>query len=230
MNTKAMTSAKAVPLLLRELRLPSVCSSFLETADQAQRGGWSYIEYLKTLCEIELTQRRRHRVERNLRRSQLPASKTLSTLDVKRLPPKVQRILPVLCEGGFVSKGENILAFGLPGRGKTHLCSAIGHELIHRGYQVLFIPTFRLVQSLLVAKRDLRLDTELRRLDRFDVVILDDIGYVQQERDEMEVLFTFLSERYERRSIMITSNLVFSEWDKIFKNPMTTAAAIDSPG
>ena len=119
------------------------------------------------------------------------------------------------------------MAFGLPGRGKSHLVCGIGHELIKRGYKVLFLPAYRLVQNLLIAKRDLTLDKELRRLDRFDAVILDDLGYIQQEREEMEVLFTFLGERYERRSVIITSNLVFSEWDKIFKDPMTTAAAID---
>jgi DNA replication protein DnaC len=119
------------------------------------------------------------------------------------------------------------LAFGLPGRGKTHLVCAIGHELIQRGYRVLFTATYALVQRLLAAKRDLRLEKELATLDGFDAVILDDIGYVQQNRDEMEVLFTFLAERYERRSVIITSNLVFSEWDRIFKDPMTTAAAID---
>jgi len=126
-----------------------------------------------------------------------------------------------------VGKAENILAFGLPGRGKTHVCAAIGHELIQRGYRVLFQPVFRIVQRLLIAKRDFELERMLKRLDQFDVVILDDIGYVQQDRDEMELLFTFLAERYERRSVMITSNLVFSDWDKIFKDPMTTAAAID---
>ena len=107
------------------------------------------------------------------------------------------------------------------------MCAAIGHELIQRGYQVLFQPAFRIVQRLLIAKRDFEFERALKRLDRFDVVIIDDIGYVQQDREEMEVLFTFLAERYERRSVMITSNLVFSEWDKIFKDPMTTAAAID---
>jgi DNA replication protein DnaC len=126
-----------------------------------------------------------------------------------------------------VERAENVLAFGLPGRGKTHLLCAIGHELIHRGYRVLFAPTYQLVQKLLVAKKELCLEQALKRLDRFDVVLLDDIGYVQQDRDEMEVLFTFLGERYERRSVMISSNLVFSQWDKIFKDTMTTAAAID---
>ena len=110
---------------------------------------------------------------------------------------------------------------------KSHAAAAVGYELIYVGYQVLFIPTFRLVGRLLRAKRDYELERELRRLDRFQVVILDDIGYVQQSQEEMEVLFTFLAERYERRSVIITSNLVFSEWDRIFKNPLTTAAAID---
>ena len=135
--------------------------------------------------------------------------------------------LPTLCEGGFVERGDNLLVFGLPGRGKTHVVCAIGHELIQRGYRVLFTPTYALVQRLLAAKRDLRLENELAALDAFDAVILDDIGYVQQSRDEMEVLFTFLAERYERKSVIITSNLVFSEWNRIFKDPMTTAAAID---
>ena len=144
------------------------------------------------------------------------------------MPLRVRRQVASLVEGRFVERAENVLAFGLPGRGKTHLCCAIAHELIvTRGYKALFIPAVHLVQQLLVAKRDLRLENALRKLDGFDVVLLDDIGYIQQNRDEMEVLFTFLSERYERKSLMITSNLVFSEWGKIFKDPVTTAAAID---
>jgi DNA replication protein DnaC len=136
-------------------------------------------------------------------------------------------MLPTLCDGAFVDRAENLLAFGLPGRGKTHLVAAIGHELVMRGFSVLFVPAYALVQRLLAARRTFDLEKALRQLDAFDVVIIDDIGYIQQDRDEMEVLFTFLSERYERRSVMITSNLVFSQWDKIFKDPMTTAAAID---
>ena len=127
-----------------------------------------------------------------------------------------------------VTRGENVLAFGLPGRGKSHLLAGIARELVmEKGYAVLFTSTHRLVEQLLVAKRALEIEKMFKKLDRFEVVVLDDLGYVQQSREEMEVLFTFLSERYERRSLMITSNLVFSEWDKIFKDPMTTAAAID---
>jgi DNA replication protein DnaC len=221
------SSADQLKVMLRALKLPSIHANFEEIAGKAERESWSFARYLLQLAEIEVADRRTHRIERLLRQAGLPKDKTLATLNQQRLPQKVRRQLPTLCEGGFLENAENVLAFGLPGRGKTHCVSAIGHELVQRGYEVLFRPAFALVQQLLSAKRQLVLEKEMRRLDRFDVVILDDIGYVQQDREEMEVLFTFLAERYERRSVMITSNLVFSQWDKIFKDPMTTAAAID---
>lgn len=220
-------SAPSAAVLLRSLKLPGFLRAYSEVAAQAEREGWNFERYLLHLAEIEIEDRRCHRVERLRRQSDLPHDKTLATLELSRLPAPVRRTMPTLCEGGFVERAENLLAFGLPGRGKTHLVCAIGHELVQRGYQVLFVPTFKLVQRLLAAKKDLDLEATLRRLDRFDAVILDDLGYVQQSREEMEVLFTFLAERYERRSVLITSNLVFSEWDKIFKDPMTTACAID---
>jgi DNA replication protein DnaC len=216
-----------VTVLLRSLKLPGFVRAHGEAAERAEREGWGFDRYLHHLAEIEIEDRRSRRIERLRRQSGLPQDKTLTTLDLTRLPAPVRRSVPTLCEGGFVDRAENLLAFGLPGRGKSHLVSAIGHELLHRGYEVLFVPAFKLVQRLLAAKRDLELEATLRRLDRFDVVILDDLGYVQQGRAEMEVLFTFLAERYERRSVVLTSNLVFSEWDKIFQDPMTTACAID---
>lgn len=214
-------------LMLRQLRLPSFVAGHAEIARQAERQGWTFGRYLQHLAEVELADRERRRTERLLKRSRLPLDKTLAALELDRLPSKVRRQVPALCEGGFVDRAENVLCFGLPGRGKTHLVCAIGHELIGRGYQVLFVPAFKLVQRLLAAKRDLTLEAALRKLDRFDAVIIDDIGYIQQDRDEMEVLFTFLGERYERRSLLLTSNLVFSQWDRIFKDTLTTAAAID---
>lgn len=220
-------TASQVGMLLRSLKLPGFVRSYSEVAQQAEREGWSFERYLLHLTEIEVEDRRCHRIERLLRQSGLTHDKTLATLDLSRLPAPVRRSVPTLCEGGFVDRAENLLAFGLPGRGKSHLVSAIGHELVRRGYEVLFVPAFKLVQRLLAAKKELDLEATLRRLDRFDAVILDDLGYVQQSREEMEVLFTFLAERYERRSVLITSNLVFSEWDKVFQDPMTTACAID---
>jgi len=220
-------SSASLKTLLKALKLPTIASQYEDIAAKATSDGWTYQNYLGHLLELEAEHRRVKRISRYLKQSKLPSGKTLATLDLKCLPSKVAQTLPNLCDGGFVGRTENILAFGNPGTGKSHLVCAIGHELVSRGYTVLFVPAFRLVQQLLVAKRDLCFDAMMRRLDRFDVVILDDIGYVQQDRLEMEVLFTFLSERYERRSVMITSNLVFSQWDKIFKDPMTTAAAID---
>ena len=206
-------------LLMRALKLPAFARYAGEVAATAEAEGWLYGRYLHHLAELEIEERRRRRIERNQKESDLPGEKTLATLNKARLPGKIQKALPSLCEGTFVERGGNVLAFGLPGRGKTHLACAIGHELVQRGYRVFFTPTYALVQRLLQAKRDLGLERELVRLDRFDVVILDDIGYVQQSRDEMEVLFTFLSERYERRSVVITSNLVFKEWDRDLQEP-----------
>lgn len=217
----------ALEILLRVLKLPTFVALHRDVAERAEKEGWSFLEYLRQLVEAEVGERRTHRIERNLKRANLPEGKTLAALDLNRLPAAVRRQLPTLCEGAFVERGDNLLAFGMPGRGKTHLCCAIAYELIQKGKQVLFVPAYALVQQLLAAKKELRLEAELRRLDAFDAVLIDDLGYVQQSREEMEVLFTFLSERYERKSVMITSNLVFSQWDRIFKDPMTTACAID---
>jgi DNA replication protein DnaC len=222
-----VTPEASLGVLLRALKLPTFARLHEEIGQKAEKEGWSFAQYLRHLALLELEERRRRRIAKNLKSSQLPGEKTLATLQAPRLPATVAKRLPTLCEGGFVERGDNVLIFGLPGRGKTHLACAIGHELVRRGRRVLFLPTYALVQRLLNAKRELLLEKELAHLDRFDAVILDDIGYVQQDRDEMEVLFTFLAQRYERKSVVITSNLVFSEWDRIFKDPMTTAAAID---
>jgi DNA replication protein DnaC len=224
---KQRSPEQSLEILLRGLKIPSFVSRHQEAAMRAEKEGWSFGQYLHHLAELEHEDRRIRRIERALHRSALPAEKTLATLELDRFPAKVRRQVPTLCEGGFIDHGDNVLAFGLPGRGKTHLLCAIGHELIQQGWRVLFCPAFQLVQRLLMAKRDLLLEKALRRLDAFDLVIVDDIGYVQQDRDEMEVLFTFFGERYERRSVAISSNLVFSQWDRIFKDPMTTAAAVD---
>jgi DNA replication protein DnaC len=212
---------------LRTLRMPTAVQVVDELLSSGLRENWSLETFLGELLEQELEGRRGRRIERLQDAAHLPVEKTLATFDPEHLPLRLRRLLPQLCTGDFVDRSENLLVFGLPGRGKTHFVAAVGHALVQLGRSVYFTPTYRLVDSLLRAKRDLLLEHELRRLDRFEVLILDDIGYVQQSRDEMEVLFTLLAERYERRSVVITSNLVFSQWDQIFKDPLTTAAAID---
>ena len=224
---KADSPHHGLSIMLRTLKLPTIAAMHEQVALRGDRDGWTLGQSLRHLCELEIEARRQRKIERLLKAAGLPPDKTLATLDIKRWPTKVQRQIPALCEGGFLRRAENLLVFGLPGRGKSHLCAAIGYELVRGGRSVHFTSTAMLVQRLLRAKRDLVLERELDRLDHFDAVILDDIGYVQQERDEMEVLFTFLAARYERKSVIITSNLVFSQWDRIFKDAMTTAAAID---
>jgi DNA replication protein DnaC len=211
----------------KTLRLPTVADVVEDALVTAQTEDWTLETFLQHLLEQEMAGRRERRITRLMKAAHFPPGKTLETFDQRRLSLRIRRQVPQLCEGKFIDRAENILIFGLPGTGKTHLAAALGHQWVQRSYSVLFIPTFKLVGGLLRAKRDYELERELRRLDRFHVVTLDDLGYVQQSREEMEVLFTFLAERYERRSVVITSNLVFSEWDQIFKDPLTTAAAID---
>jgi DNA replication protein DnaC len=221
-------SADTLEMMFREFHLPTMAERFAHMIQSAEAQNWGYRKLLLDLCEAEAADRRERKRERLLRESGLPAGKTLGNLDEGKLPAKVRRQLPTLLEGGFVERAENVLVFGLPGRGKTHFLCALGRELVLRQARtVLFTPTFKLVQQLLAAKKELRLNELLKKLDRIEAVILDDLGYVQQTREEMEVLFTFLAERYERRSVMLSSNLVFSKWDQIFKDPMTTMAAVD---
>ena len=212
---------------LKELHLPTVRDCYEKQADLARHENITYEYYLAEVMEREREVRNHNRIQKMLRESNLPLEKSLDAFEMKRLPSKLKTQIKALIEGSFVERSENLLAFGNPGSGKTHLLCAIGQELIQLGRKVLFTPCSLLVQQLLIAKRDLKLPRVLKSLSRYDAIILDDIGYVQQNREEMEVLFILLAERYERGSLMITSNLPFSKWERIFKDPMTAAAAID---
>jgi DNA replication protein DnaC len=210
------------------MRLPTIAREYDQAVHRAEAENWGYQRFLSYLFEAEANDRLQRKIARQLKDSNLPAGKTLESLDQKILPEKTRRQLPALLEADFVRRGDNLLCFGLAGRGKTHFVAAIAREWICRHQlQVLFVPAFKLVTQLLAAKRDLKLPQAINRLQRFDAVVIDDIGYVQQSREEMEVLFHFLAERYEKKSVVITSNLVFSQWDQIFKDPMTTMAAVD---
>ena len=212
---------------LRQLHLPTFRECFEELARRAVQETASYEQYLLELAERECQARWAKRTERLLRQSRLPLEKDLASFEMGRLPAKVARQVRTLVEGSFVDRRENLLLFGKTGTGKTHLLSAIAQELVRNGRKVISWPCALLVQELLLAKRDLTLSRLLKRLSKYEALLIDDIGYVQQSREEMEVLFTLLAERYERGTGMLTSNLPFSKWEAIFKDPMTTAAAID---
>jgi DNA replication protein DnaC len=214
--------------LLQTLKLPTMAATFADLALKAAKAGLTHEAFLYELVQGEVARRDERRVARLLRQSGLPAEKTFRTLElVGHFPPTVRQQVERLRRGSFLAEAVNALAVGKPGTGKSHLAAALGHQLVQQGHRVLWLPTATLVQRLLAAKRDLRLPQFLAQLDRYACLILDDIGYVQHDRDEMEVLFTLLSERYERKSVIITTNLVFSDWTRIFKDPMTTLAAVD---
>lgn len=212
---------------LKNLYLSTMKDCFEQEAELARREALSYEMYLHELVMRECEERRRKRIARYLRESRLPLEKNLESFDRSRLPARVNAQLGSLLDGTFLQRCENVLAFGNPGSGKTHLLCAIAQELIHQDRRIVFTTCSTLVQDLLVAKKDLELPRMLRKLSRNEAIVIDDIGYVQQSREEMEVLFTLLAHCYERTSVMLTSNLPFSKWEKIFKDPMTTAAAID---
>ena len=220
-----MAVEREVTALLTRFRLPTASQEMVRRLREA--GHDAALPAVLEVLRAEAEGRQTRRVERLRKASKLPMGKTFSTLDTGRFPPALQQGLRELATGRFLERAVNVLAFGLPGTGKTHACCALGHALVAAGHAVLFVPAFQLVQQLLVAKRDLELPRALRKLDAFELIILDDIGYIRQQPEEVEVLFTLMAERYERRSLMISSNLVFSQWDQIFQNPMTTAAAVD---
>jgi DNA replication protein DnaC len=217
----------ALTRCLQDLRLATVRGQYEAVARQATAESWSYAAFLLELVQRECQQRQQNRIERLLKASRLPLEKSWAALDLKRLPPKVVQQLRGLLSGEFLDRRENVLVFGPPGSGKTHALCALAQELVRAGRPVLLTKCSLLVQELLKAKRDLELKGLLRELARGQGLLIDDLGYVQQSREQMEVLFTLLAERYERGSVLLTSNLAFSPWQQIFKDPLTTAAAID---
>jgi len=223
MNAAAV--AERTNELLVRFNLTTAATQMAGRLEQA--GHQQALSIVLEVLEMEAEAREQRKISRLRRASQLPPGKTFDTLELGVLQPALGRKLRELARGEFLDNAANLLAFGPPGVGKSHAASALGHALIEQGHTVLFRPAYQLVQELLAAKRELTLPRLLRRLDTVELLILDDIGYLKQSAEEAEVLFTLIAQRYERHSVMITSNLVFSEWERIFKEPMATAAAID---
>jgi DNA replication protein DnaC len=228
MNAPPPVDAARLGILLTELRLPAIKVLWPQFAEQSDKEGWPAARFLATIAEHELAERARRRIERHLADARLPAGKTLANFDFAAVPMISKAQISALTAGdAWLGKGANLLLFGPPGGGKSHLAAALGLALIENGWRVLFTRTTDLVQKLQLARRELGLEAAINRLDRFDLLILDDLAYVTKDQAETSVLFELISARYERRSLLITANQPFGEWNKVFPDPAMTLAAID---
>ncbi|MFN3566748.1 MAG: IS21-like element helper ATPase IstB [Burkholderiaceae bacterium] len=215
-------------LMLNELRLPTIARLWQQFAERADQEGWPAARCLGNLLEHEVAERAKRRIERHRAESQLDPSKTLASFDFAQVPTLSKAHVTALASGdAWLDRGATVLIFGRPGVGKSHIACAIGHALIDAGYRVLFMRTSELVQRLQAARQSLQLPQTLAKLDRYDLLILDDISYVRKDQAETSVLFELIAERYERRSLLITANQPFSSWDNVFPDPAMTVAAID---
>ena len=228
MKTTSPADAARIALQLSELRLPTMKLMWSKLAEEADKEGWPAARFLAALTELEIAERARRRYERNLAESQLPKGKTFATFNFERVPmiSKAQ-VMALAASDAWLEQGGNVLFFGRHGAGKSHLAAGLGHALLEKGRRVLFMRTRELIQQLQVANRELRLEAAIAKLDKFHLLVLDDISYVAKDRAETSVLFELIAMRYERRSLAITANQAFGEWNNVFPDKAVTLAAID---
>jgi len=228
MKTTDPIDAARLALLLAELRLPAVKQVWADLAAQADKEGWPAARFLAALAEHEMAERSRRRIERHLAEARLPPGKTLDTFDFEAVPVVSKAQIMALAAGdAWLDKGANLILFGPPGTGKSHLAAALSFALVENGWRVLFARTTDLVQRLQIARRELTLEAAIARLDKYHLLILDDLAYVTKDQAETSVLFELIGARYERRSLLITANQPFGEWGKIFPDQAMTLAVID---
>jgi DNA replication protein DnaC len=217
-----------LPLLLNDLRLPAIARLWPDFAERADKEGWPAVRFLSVLAELELSERGRRRIERHLAEARLPPGKTLDNFDFSVVPMLSKAQVTALAAGDvWLDKATNLLLFGPPGAGKSHCAVAIGRALVENGYRVLFTRTTDLVQKLQAARQALQLETAIAKLDKYDLLVLDDLSYVHKDHAETSVLFELIGARYERRSMLITANQTFADWNKVFPDHAMMIAAVD---
>jgi DNA replication protein DnaC len=223
-----MANIQSLPLLLKELRLSAIAKAWSSVAEKSIKEAWEPAQFLAELCELETNHRYENRLKRLLKESQLPIGKQLSEYDFSEISGvTAQQLQQKINRREWLTQGHNLMLFGASGLGKTHIAAAIGHALIAQSVRVKFTNSTALVQQLQKAREALSLDEALKKLDKYELLILDDIGYVKKSDSESQVLFELIAHRYERNSLLITTNQAFSEWDSIFGDNMMTVAAID---
>jgi len=228
MSDSITVDTARLPLLLTELRLPTFAGLWQSFTERADREGWPSARLLAALAELELAERAQRRIQRHLLEAHLPPGKTLDSFEFTAVPMVSRAHITALASGdGWLDKGSNILLFGPSGSGKSHLGAAIGHALVENGYRVLFTRTTELVQRLQTARQALSLESAIEKLDKYHLIILDDLCYVRRDQAETSVLFELIASRYERRSLLVTANQPFGEWSSVFPDAAMTLAAID---
>lgn len=226
-TSPAPASTPATAQALKALRLPSMARCWQDLASEAAEHAWTHERFLGTLCDLELAERSNRRLAAHLMAAKLPPGKRLDGFDFSLVPGLSRPRVEAICAGDWVKTHGNCLLFGGSGTGKSHVAAGIGYGLIEAGFSALFIRTNDLVQRLQAARRDLALPALLTRLDRIDCLILDDLGYVQKDQSESSMLFELIAERYEHRSLIITCDRPFADWESIFADKTMTVAAID---
>lgn len=228
MKRSALIDEGQLTLMFNELRLPTIKSVWPRFTEQADQEGWPAARLLATLAEHEIAERARRRIERHLAEARLPPGKTLENFDFNTVPMVSKAQVMALTAGDrWLGEGANLILFGPPGGGKSHLAAAVGLALVENGWRVHYTRTTDLVQRLQVARRELTLEAAIDKLNKFHLLILDDLAYVSKDQAETSVLFELISARYEQRSLLITANQPFGEWGKIFPDPAMTLAAVD---
>ena len=213
--------------ILKELRLHTISEKYIDVAQKCAVEKLSHVEYLQLLIDMEVEQRYHNKIKRLMKQSHIPRRKSIRDFKVDRLPGVKQHTIDELVKGDFIDRAANLLIFGNPGTGKTHLTIALTQEWCSAGRKVLFTSAAELIQVLIKAKSDMTWNKKIESLNKNDVIVIDDISYVPCERHEADLLFILLASRYENKSVVITSNLPFAQWNMIFKDDMTTAAAVD---